>query len=178
MVSLVWWYSVQVVGPAGDKVYFLLDRNPQLQVPDQAVGFLGLLFVVLHPLTWLLLYLLFEGVVRALAPTITGESPGTLPILLVDEVYVGLFRPLVARSRTQIPDKVVLNDYRLKIETVYKHVDWEVGKIMQFRGAYFRLEASMTVKSERPFVFLLERLPAGVPSRTILYYSEHPFLDQ
>jgi hypothetical protein len=59
----------------------------------------------------------------------------------------------------------------LEIHTSRRKEHWTPPLVVRFRDNYYRLEADSLGSPPRPFRYMLRRLPAGVPGRTVLLYS-------
>lgn len=49
--------------------------------------------------------------------------------------------------------------------------EWDPPRVIRFEGAYYRLESYSVGVGARPFRYVLRRLAAGVPGRTVLIYD-------
>jgi len=174
-VALLLWYSFLMGGWASRVVDYLLGRAPNVELNEAAIGFLGLGVVASHPVTWIIFYLFLEGAGRAIAAAITGEINGTLPLVLLDRAYLFARRRLWVKEPPLVPDLVTLDETRaewqLKIEASQAKYGWEAGRLVRYGDAYFCIESCCESGGARPFVYTLRRLPAGVPSRSIIFYS-------
>jgi hypothetical protein len=140
-------------------------------MPESAVGFAALVLLLFHPLTWLILYLGVEGVVRCLASVLTGGALGILPLYLLER---GL--RLLTRQRSDLADEISgtfdPDGEILEIRSAWSKPGWEPPRIVRFRGDYYNLfHAYRRTSSRRPFVFVLRRLPVGVPGPTVIEYA-------
>ncbi len=134
----------------------------------------SLVILGFNPVTWLLIYLIFEGFGRAFAAAMLGESPGTLVLLAPDWLYLFLkrkFRP----APPPLPDLITQDDLRpdwqLKIEASRRKRDWEAGRLLRYAGNFYRIESCAQAIGLRPCIYQLRRLPAGVASRSVILYS-------
>lgn len=175
-VALLTWYSFLVGGWASRIVDYLLRRAGYIEIPEQAVGFLGLSLVALHPVTWLLFYLTFEGAGRAIAAAVTGEINGTLPLVLLDRMYLFARSKLWVKEPPLVADLVTLDDgrgeWQLKIEACRAKRGWEPGRLLRYGERYFQLQSCQVSRGARPFVYALQRLSSGVPSRSVILYPD------
>jgi hypothetical protein len=87
LLALVYWYSRSVTTWAATALDSALRGGPEKSVPGQAIGFSALVLWMMHPLTWVIGYFVFEGVVRMLAGAITEQTFGTLPLAILDWCY-------------------------------------------------------------------------------------------
>jgi hypothetical protein len=134
----------------------------------------SLLLTAMNPITWLMLYLIFEGFGRAFAAAMLSETPGTLVFAAPDLLYCFLKKRKV-KSESPLPDLVTQNDLRadwqLKIESSQPKRDWQAGRLVRYGDHYYRIEACHESAGPRSAVYLLRRLPMGVPSRSVIIYS-------
>ncbi len=138
--------------------------------PTQAFS---LVLAAMNPVTWLMVYLIFEGFGRAFAAAMLGETPGTLVLVAPDLLY----RYLTKRSGKRMPELADLvtqddlrADWQLKIESARPKRDWQAGRLLCYAKNYYRIEACRESAGPRPTVYLLRRLPAGVSSRSVIVY--------
>jgi hypothetical protein len=138
--------------------------------PEQTFS---LLIAGMNPITWVMIYLIFEGLGRAFAAAMTGETPGTLVLVAPDLLY----RFITKRGGKRAPklaDLVTQDDIRadwqLKIESALPKRDWQAGRLLCYADNYYRIEACHESAGPRPSVYLLRRLPAGVTSRSVILY--------
>jgi hypothetical protein len=134
----------------------------------------SLVLAAMNPITWLMIYLVFEGFGRAFAAAMLGETPGTLVLAAPDLVYC-YFKKREMRSEPQLSDLVTQDDLRsdwqLKIESAGPKRDWQAGRLLRYGDRYYRIEACCDSGGPRPSIYLLRRLPMGVPSRSVIIYS-------
>ncbi len=105
-----------------------------------------------------------------------GESePGFFGI-----VYGELRRRWHVRRAPLVPDGVRETigheGSGLQVRSCRPKSEWTQGRLVRYENSYYRIESSRTNRPPRPFVFTLRKLPAGVPSRSVLLYSpDEPF---
>lgn len=286
--ALIGWYFYAMQHWIGQMVFDAMQAHPNVAVDEKLIGYLGMSIFLTSPLTWALAYFSLEGVVRGCGGYITGESFGTLPLVLIDRLLLfarrrrddsrvplvadqvvrpagkeegdlqirscrskpawkypltvrfegesyqvigerklesryarpftyflrrlgtgeivrgvedydanhivqqeggaGIFGivwrelrsryrirrlPLVADETRTIADR---NGLLLEIRSCRPKPEWTVTRLVQYQGEFFRIEAIQEAGGARPFVFRLRRLPAGVPSRSVLQYSPEEVL--
>ncbi len=134
----------------------------------------SLVLTAMNPITWLMIYLIFEGFGRAFTAAMGGETPGTMVLFVPDLIYRTI-RKRKERAEPQLADLVTQDDLRadwqLKIESPSPKRDWEAGRLVRYGGHYYRIEACLESGGPRPRVYLLRRLPMGVESRSVIIYS-------
>jgi hypothetical protein len=196
--ALVYWYSYSVTHWAADAVFSAIQNGAEIN--PNAIGFAGLAVMFLHPLTWLIAYFGFEGIVRVCA-AFTDTTLGVLPLYLLDKAYLQFLRggnPLAAgkdnfsqshlasglravRERALmaalplVPDELHFatrgSDEVLEIRSCRAKPDWTPPRVMRHEDRYYQLEAYSQGTAPRPFIYVLRKLSAGVPGRTVLIYS-------
>jgi hypothetical protein len=197
-IALVYWYSYSVTHWAADAVFSAIQNGAEID--PKAIGFAGLAVMFLRPLTWLIAYFGLEGIVR-LCAAFTDTTLGGLPLFLADKAYLQFVRggnPLTAgkdnfsqshlasgfrtvRERALmaalplVPDELYLtqdgSDEILEIRSCRAKPDWTPPRVVRHEDRYYRLEACSQGAAPRPFIYVLRRLSAGVPGRTVLIYS-------
>jgi len=100
LILLLYWYSRSVTTWAANALDSALRGGPESAVPGQAIGFSALVLWVLHPLTWLIAYFIFEGLVRLLAAAFTDQIFGTFPLTFIDWCYG---KATAASARGRLP---------------------------------------------------------------------------
>jgi hypothetical protein len=198
-VAGMYWYSYSMntwVGQGLDAV--LSGRTGPAEVTDHAIGFMAYFIWATHPLTWLLGYFFAEGAVRLCGAAFTGHVMGILPLYLADKVYAKIVRrmePLDAvkanapagNFRSAMRDKMLAVRLRpttdeisveregseevLRIRSSHAKREWEPPRVVRYLDNYYRLEECSRGAAPRPFQYRLRKLPAGVPSRTVLVYE-------
>jgi hypothetical protein len=201
LFALVYWYSYSVTHWASDAVFSAIRHGAEID--PNALGFAGVAILFLHPLTWLIIYFGFEGIVR-LCAAFTDTAFGTLPLFLADKFYLQLVRggnPLAAgtdnfsqshlasgirtvRERAlmavlpPVPDELRVStngpDEMLEIRSCRAKPDWTPPRVMRYEDRYYQLTECSQGTAPRPFIYTLRRLSAGVPSRSVLIYSPEP----
>jgi hypothetical protein len=288
LAGLIGWYFYSMSHWVVQVIYTGMQVHPRAPIEEQTVGYVGLGLFLSNPLTWALAYFSAEGAIRGFAGYITGETVGTLPLVLLERAVKTMRRramewriplapdrviqtpggasgdlqiascrpkphwnhPLTVRvgdefflvtgeqwngadaarphvyslrrlARGEIvrggdsydPDavlhekdseglfKIVARELRLRYQirklplvadetSLREDADgqilevrscrpkpaWATGRLVFFDGNYFRIEQIEEELASRPFVFRLRRLPAGVPSRSVLQYSPEEVL--
>jgi hypothetical protein len=206
LMFLTDWYLGTVPVWIGKVLDVVLSTNNAKQISDHQIGFTGLLLFLMHPLTWVFFYFGAEGAVRLLAAAFTDSCFGTLPLGLIDKAISGLWRaakgqPLDGRENSSgnfsewknaVRDKVLIAragdlpdelcfrkngaEDTLEISASRPKQDWNPPRTIRYADSYYRLEESMRGGGLRPFRYVLRRLPAGVPGRTVLIYAPEDFM--
>jgi hypothetical protein len=199
LIGLSYWYSHAMTTWVGRGVETALSGKLGPGVTPQEIGSVALAVWATHPLTWLLGYVGVEGVVRTFA-AFTDSTLGTLPLFLLDKAVFGAFRRRAPegmratdgsnnlssfagaiRERMLVAKLPLVSDelcFRrsaseeiLEIHACRRKEDWAPPRTVRYQDSYYRLEADSLGKAPRPFHYILRRLPAGVPGRTVLLYS-------
>jgi hypothetical protein len=198
LVALVYWYSYSVTHWAEGAVRSAIEHGAQID--PNTVGFAALAVMGLHPLTWLIAYLGVEGMVR-LCAALTDTSLGVFPLFLTDWAYLRFLRPTDPESREEVKlseshlassiravrerawlstlplvsDEVRItrkgSDEVLEIRACRAKKGWTPPRVVRHEDRYYQLERCSEGSAPRPFVYMLRRLSAGVPSRTVLIYA-------
>lgn len=198
LFAAVYWYSYSMTTWVERGLNAALSgKAGPAQITDQAIGFMAYFIWATHPLTWAVGYLFLEGAVRVCGAAFTSSFLGTLPLFLLDKVYLKIFRPdlpldpvaanaprgtfkrairekmRVARTRA-VADELSVEksgtDELLQIRSCRAKADWTPPRVVRYQDSYYRLELCSTGSGPRPFHYTLRRLSAGVPGRNVLVY--------
>lgn len=139
--------------------------HPEMSVGSGTIGSLVFTLIFLHPLTWILLYFAYEGIVRILNARARAPARGTLLLRLIDRTIryakSGTWSdsPKLVRgevNRTNEPHGLRIASCRAKEHWKYpltiRHQEEFFQVISEERGPSF---------SARPYIYLLRRLPAN-----------------
>lgn len=201
LVVLGHWYTYAMNTWVGRGVEAMLNDafsgKTGPEVRPQYVGGVALIVWASHPLTWLIGYLGLEGVLR-MGVALTDTALGTLPLFLIDKffsLFLGNREPEIMREARRsaslgaggIRERIAgaglssTSDelcFRrdggveiLEICASQKKDGWEPPRTVRYMDNYYRLEATSLGRRPRPFRYILRRLAAGVPGRTVLLYS-------
>lgn len=201
LIALIYWYSYSMTTWVDRALEAALNGKLGPGVTDHEIGFTAFIIFATHPLTWLIAYGGVEGMVRLIGAAFTETNLGTLPLFVLDKVfvmitgrggqkaanvsgnaqgnfssYVGAIREKVTVARIpQVPDEHHVSregpDEILEIRASRRKVDWSPPRTVRYQDAYYRLEACSEGPAPRPFRYTLRRLAAGVMGRTVLVYS-------
>jgi len=203
LIGLVYWYSYSVTGWAQKSLFAQLSAHPGTGIPVGTEGFFGLLLVAAHPLTWLIAAFSLEGIVRICAAAFTGEILGTFPLFIIDRIlalfmhaestakdsgdssraggssfFSALRQRYLIATLPMIPDELHYtsedSEQFLEIRACRPKAEWEPPRVVRYSDVYFRVERSVQTSGSRPFLYILRRLSAGVPGRTVLPYCPNP----
>jgi hypothetical protein len=147
-----------------------------------AMGFAAFVTFLVHPLTWALFYFWLEGALRTLAALLTEESPGTLPLVLVDRAWRVTQR---RREQARVPlvrDDVAQGDgkqpWDMKIASCRPKPSWKYPLAIRYEGEFYQVvgEASAVAMAARPHVYLLRRANPREPLRGLEHYDPESVL--
>jgi hypothetical protein len=197
LLAFLYWYSYSVTHWAQDAVYSAIEKGAR--IPPNAVGFAAFALMFLHPVTWLISLFAVEGTVRFLGAAFAGNVLGIFPLFLLDKIRTRFTsRPLAADSgaNTQsnwssfsssirqraafFRNPVLPDELRYSADATGEFMSiassrpksgWEPPRIIRCKDIYYRLETASEQSGPRPFLYVLLRLPAGVPGRTVISYS-------
>jgi hypothetical protein len=196
LLAFVYWYSYSVTHWAEDAVYSAIEKGAS--IPPHTVGFAAFALMFLHPLTWLIAWCALEGAVRFLGAAFTGSVLGILPLFLLDKVWTRFsssphaerpaetqnnwssFFSSIRRRAALLGNPVQPDEVRysadaggevMSVNSSRPKSGWEPPRIIRIKDIYYRLEAASEQSGTRPFLYVLRRLPAGVPGRTVITYS-------
>jgi len=201
LVAMMHWYSYSIMRWVDNAAAAALDGKMGPDVTTHEIAGAAYFVWILHPVTWIIIYFGVEGLLRLVGAAITDSISGTLPLVLVDELFRALFRrrepgttssgemhsvrfasPVMAirdkvltAALPQVPDELSFVENSagefLEIRACRAKEDWIPPRIVRYDNAYYRLEAQSRGAVPRPFVYVLLKLSAGVPSRTVLQYQ-------
>jgi hypothetical protein len=196
VLAFLFWYSYSVAHWAGNAVESAIRNGAD--IPPNGVGLAALAAMFLHPLTWVIIFFQLEAIVRFLAGAFTGKAYGTLPLFVLDKIYVrfvlgetvqhhsgsepawssfsGAIRQRVRLLWSPVlPDELFptkdANGEVLAICSSRPKSGWDPPRIVFSDNVYYRLERISEQPGPRPYVYFLRRLPAGVPGRSVIQYS-------
>jgi hypothetical protein len=196
------WYSYSVTHWAKGAVYSAI--NAGARNPPNTEGFAAFALMFLHPVTWLIGWCAVEGTVRFLGAACTGNAIGIILLVLLDKIWVRFtssvraerpadmrsnwssFLPCVRQRVGFIGHPVLPDEVRysadatgevMSIRSSRPKSGWEPPRIIRCKDIYYRPEAIAEQSGARPVLYVLRRLPAGVPGRTVITHSpDDPFI--
>lgn len=201
LIAMMHWYSYSMMRWVDNAAAAALDGKMGPEVTTHEIAGAAYFVWVLHPVTWGIIYFGVEGLLRLVGAAITDSVSGTLPLVLVDELFRAVFskrgsRPasdggmpsagtaspvMAIRDRVltaalpQVADELSFVENSagefLQIRACRLKEDWIPPRIVHYGDAYYRLESQTRGSAPRPFVYVLLKLSAGVPSRTVLEYQ-------
>jgi hypothetical protein len=166
LCALVVWYSYSVTHHTRVQIDSALRAHPNVHPNEMMMGLLGYVFVALNPVTWIICWFCFEGVVRALGAAFTEEIVGTLPLWIIDKSSRALRQRSQNRHRPPlVPDEVAwVGDGQagtLMIMSCRPKPTWQDRPTIRFKDEFFKVERSLAGTGLRPCVYHLRRLQPG-----------------
>ncbi len=166
LCALVVWYSYSVTHHTRVQLESALRAHPNVHPNEMMMGLLGYVFVALNPVTWIICWFGFEGVIRALGAAFTEEIVGTLPLWIIDKSHRALRQRSQNRHRPpQVPDGVTwFSDGQhevLRIMSCRPKPGWNDRPYVRFKDEFFKVERSLAGTGLRPYVYHLRRLQPG-----------------
>lgn len=161
IVGLIAWYSIYVTLLAN------AAAHSPAAIPNQTANRIGMFAYIwfwLNPITWVVAYFVFEGVVRFLAALVTGETCGILPLWMVERVWRFFKQRNAPPPLPLVADEITPGDATcdIKISSCRPKSAWEHPFTIHYAGAYFQVVASANLGAgPRPHVYSLRRLRPG-----------------
>jgi hypothetical protein len=59
----------------------------------------------------------------------------------------------------------------LEVRSCRPKPEWREGRLVRYEEGYYRVESSRVESAPRPFIFVLRKLPAGRPTKSVLVYT-------
>ena len=118
---------------------------------------------LVHPITWIILYLGFEGAVRTLTALASNETMGTLPLWALERIYRAIKAGRRLSQIPLVPDEITGGrSFDLQIASCRPRRDWKYPFTIRYGGAYFQVIAEKFISAgPRPHIYSFQRLPAG-----------------
>ncbi len=142
----------------------------------RGIGIILLAAYVLLPLSILLIYFAFEGVVRLVAAVTTGEVVGTLPLALVD-MAGQKWNSYYAEKKLgpRVPDLVSLptdgSGYDLRIASCREKPGWNELMTISHNETLYEVAGYEGGEEPRRHVYLLRRAPLHKVVRGLHHYD-------
>jgi len=196
LLASVYWYSYSVTHWAADAVSTAAGAGADIR--PGAEGVTAYAVMLLHPVTGLIVLCGFEGIVRFLGAAFAGDVIGIFPLYALDRIFLRITSSGHAEAFAETPSgilsffswmrqraaflghPVVADEVRyssdatgevMSVSSSRPKSEWEPPRIIRCKDAYYRLETTSEHSGPRPFLYVLRRLPAGVPGRTVISYS-------
>jgi hypothetical protein len=174
--TLIWWYFHTMQRYIGLMVDNALAGRPGAAADDHQIQATALILFALHPVTWTLLYFWIESVVRTLAALAMDESPGSLPLVLVDRAWT---YSQGKREQARVPlveDEVTRGDERqtwdLRVASCRAKPTWRSPLAVRYEGEFYQVTGNAPGGAvARPHVYLLKRPHPGEALRGLENYD-------
>ena len=114
---------------------------------------------LLHPLSFLLLYIALEGAVRFIGSLVTAEIVPSLLVFiffkLSDSIRQRREGPAVADALERLPDS------RIRIASAIPKPGWNFSVTVGIQDQWFEVEREEHAQPPRPYVYVLRPAPPG-----------------
>lgn len=167
---LIWWYSYFVTSFAE----VLAQNAAQGAVPEGREGLVGLAGFAMNPLTWVVFYIGFEGLVRAAGTLAGGEARGTIFLAAPYYFYKKAVKRREAPELPLVRDEITPGDATcdIRIASSRAKAEWKYPFTIRYGGGYFQVVAMTKLAAgPRPYMYSLRRLPAGEIARGLHEYN-------
>ena len=159
------WFVYSAGHWAHVAVMVAVKAHPEMSVGSGTNGFLVFVLIHLHPLTWILLYFAYEGIVRTLNARARMPVRATLPLRVIDRTIryakSGEWREAPPLVRDEVtPGK---GEWDLRIASCRAKPYWKYPLTICYAEGLFQVigEEQADAFGARPYVYLLQRLPAN-----------------
>jgi hypothetical protein len=159
------WFVYSAGHWAHTAVMAAVKAHPDMNIGEGTIGSLVLVLILLHPLTWILLYFAYEGIVRTLNARARMPIRATLPLRLIDRTVrytkCGEWR----ETPRLVQDEVTRGEgkWDLRIASCRSKPHWKHPLTIRYQEEFFQItgEERAGAFGPRPHVYLLRRLPAN-----------------
>jgi len=145
------------------------------------LGPIMLFAFLLQPLSIMLIYFLFEGIVRGAAATVTGEVVPTLPLQIVYVIHSAIqAKAKEAAMGPRVIDLVQLlpgPDYDLMIESC-RPKRWDKLLTISYQDKFYELVTDVEQTPPRRFVYLLRKNPESKVIRGLYSYDPSEVMEK
>jgi multisubunit Na+/H+ antiporter MnhF subunit len=143
---------------------------------EAVITVLVVLEFLFHPLSFLLLYVVLEGVVRFIGSIVTAEI---VPSLFVFVFFKISDTALQSIRRRRIGPPVAdtlerLTDGRIRISSAEPKSGWNSSITLGIDGQWFEVEREEHAQPPRPYVYILRPAPPGKILRGYQEYHASP----
>jgi hypothetical protein len=142
-------------------------------------GTLAMFEYLLQPLTIILIYFIFEGVVRAVAGVITHEVLPSLPLQAIAWTHGLIERKQYEKSLGPLIEDIVKpgvqTEYDLRIETCRPR-DWNSATTLDYEGHHYALVRAREQAPPRRFIYMFKISPPNRLIRSLYPYSPDELL--
>jgi hypothetical protein len=176
------WFLYSAGHWADVAVMAAVKAHPEMSVGSGTIGSLVFVLIHLHPLTWILLYFAYEGIVRTLNARARMPVRATLPLRLVDRTIryakSGEWREAPRLVRDEVtPAK---GKWDLRIASCRKKPHWKYPLTIRYAGEFFQIlgEEQGDAFGPRPYLYFFRRLPANETIKGLETYDPESVLGE
>lgn len=180
LAGLIQWYLVLMSRYTAHLLNAAATAHASRPIDDHDVGFVALILFVLHPVTWALFFGVLEGPLRMITAFAAEESPGTLPLVLADRIWLWMSGrakriPLVADEVTRAGSPTGAT---LRVASCREKPAWRPPLTIQFTDEFFQVTGDSRADSTpaRPFVYMLKQLDSREIVRGLEQYDPQEVL--
>jgi len=118
---------------------------------------------LLHPLSFFLAYLAFEGAIRFIGSLITSDIVPSLLVFLFFKISASTSRSISRQRRGPLVEDAVqrLSDDRIRIASAAVKAGWNSSVTIGIDGRWFEVEREERAQPPRPYVYFLRPAPPG-----------------
>ena len=171
---LIYYYQPSVQRVAEQVMESGQDIDMSLQHFSAGLGMLGWLEYMLHPISLLLTYFLFEGMFRFIAALSAGQIVATLPLAFIAWVHNRLDKAgedkALGERTVDIVKKGDGNEFDLCIFSSRPKLTWDKMMTISYQDELYEMAEHREGPPPRRFVYLLRKLPGGKVVRGL-----HPY---
>lgn len=174
LMVMGFWYAGVVGLFSSHYANFITTSAQALSSEWTFAGGAGLIGFATNPITWLILYFAFEGVIRAFAAIASNEVVGTLPLYLADFLWRKLRRKRKAPELPLVPDEITPGGSTcdIRIASCRRRDGWRYPFTLRYAGGYFQvIDEQYMAAGPRPYIYSLRRLPPGEIARGLKNYD-------
>jgi hypothetical protein len=164
LVALGFWYAANVGLFSSSFANYVATAQQGLSSSWIFGGSAGLLGFVMNPLTWLIIYFCFEGIIRAFAALASEEVVGTLPLYMVEYFWRKAKRKRPAPELPLVPDEITPGGGTcdILISSCRQRDGWKYPFTLRYAGAYFQvIDEKRMVAGPRPFYIFAAAIASG-----------------
>ncbi len=144
-------------------------------------GTVTLIEYLIHPFSLLLIYFLFEGLVRFSAALITGEIVGTMPLHLLALAHGRWSKAAAERALgPRIPDEVQTGVTRLqmRILSCRPKPAWDHLITVSYDGGLYEVAEHQQGPPPRPYIYVLRPKPEHKVIRGLHHYDPNEVMTE
>lgn len=178
----IWWFIYSAGHWAHIAVMAGVKAHPEMSVGSGTIGSLVFVLIHLHPLTWILLYFAYEGMVRTLNARARMPVRATLPLRLIDRTIRYTKSGEWRDAPRLVPDEVTRGngEWDLRIASCCKRPHWKYPLTISYAGEFFQVtgEGQTDAFDARPYIYFFRRLPANEIIKGLEPYDPKTVVDE